>query len=60
MLSNGLVSAAYIAASVLFILALGGLSEPGKRETRGLVRHRRHGGGDGCHAFWRPASVIFG
>ena len=26
MLSNGLVSAAYIAASVLFILSLGGLS----------------------------------
>ena len=34
--SAGLVTAAYIAATILFILALGGLSQPGNRAPRQL------------------------
>jgi hypothetical protein len=37
-------------AAVLFILSLGGPVGPGKRQARGLVRHRRHGAGGLRHA----------
>ena len=42
-MSIGIVSAAYIAAAVLFILSAGRSVRAGKRQARGLVRHRRHG-----------------
>ncbi len=53
MLSNGLVSASYIAASVLFILALGGLSnqESAKRAVwYGIVGMGDGGAGHGSGA----------
>ena len=46
--NEGLVTAAYVVAAVLFILALGGLSNQEKAK-RYLVRHHRDDSGGGCN-----------
>ena len=53
-MSASLATVSYIGATILFILSLGGLSNPGDLAPRQPVRHDRHGdrrAGDGV----RPA-----
>ena len=42
-MSASLATVAYIGATILFILSLGGLSQPGDLAARQPVRHHRHG-----------------